>query len=435
VSFNLFDLFTQRKDASYVYDLDLIGGEQTDIYLRQYAINACANFLARTVSQSEFKTANKDVYYKLNVRPNPNQTATSFWQELVFKLITDNEVLVIQDDTQDLLIADSYTHNVKAVFPDTFSGVLVNDYQFQRSFSMDDVWFLQYNNDQLANYTNQLLSDYAKLFGRMVSFAMRNKQLRGIVDFSGATDLGSQAPKDKADGTKQESPAQRFINKLFHSFRDNDIAIVPLQKGVTYDEVSGKYSGADQSFDNIKALRDEAVDSVAEIIGIPPALMHGAQAEVDQNKQAFLDYCIAPLNQKIEDELNAKIINQANYQNDKIKVWGLNRPDPFKQAEAIDKITAVGTLSRNEVRGHFGYDPVAGGDEYYMTKNYQKITDNPQPESEDLNAKTINERRQAQGLKPLAGGDAIWLSNQQTPAIPTGLAPKGGDNDDEGNSN
>lgn len=134
MSFNLFDLFTQRKDASYVYDLDLIGGEQTDIYLRQYAINACANFLARTVSQSEFKTANKDVYYKLNVRPNPNQTATSFWQELVFKLITDNEVLVIQDDTQDLLIADSYTHNVKAVFPDTFSGVLVNELSIPAKF-------------------------------------------------------------------------------------------------------------------------------------------------------------------------------------------------------------------------------------------------------------------------------------------------------------
>lgn len=430
MNFNLFDLFTQRQDASFAYDLDLIGGQQTQIYLKQYALNTCASFLARTFSQSEFKTKNKAIYYKLNVRPNSNQTAASFWQELVFKLITDNEVLVIQDDTDDLLIADSYVHNEKAVHPGTFSGVVVNDYQFQRVFSMDDVWFIKYNNDNLATYTNQLLSDYANLFTRMISFAMRNKQLRATVDFSGVTSFSSQTPKNNSDGSQQENPAQKFIDKLFSAFRDNDIAIVPLQKGVKYDEVSSQYSGADQAFSDITAARKEAVDSVAEILGIPPALIHGAQAEIDQNEQEFFNYCIAPLNQKVENELNAKIISQSNYDTDKITVWGVNKPDPFKQAEAIDKITAVGALNRNEVRTRLGYEPVDGGDVYYMTKNYQAITDSPQPETDDLNAKTINERRQAQGLKPLAGGDAIWLSDKQTPAIPTGLATKGGENDD-----
>ena len=435
MSFNLFDLFTQRKDASFAYDLDLIGGQQTQVYLKQYALNTCASFLARTVSQSEFKTKNDALYYKLNVRPNYNQTATSFWQELIFKLITDNEVLVVQDDTGDLLIADSYVHNVKAVYPDNFSGVVVNDYQFQRVFGMDDVWFIKYNNDNLTTYTNQLLSDYANLFSRMISFAMRNKQLRATVDFSGVTSFDSQTPKDDANGNKKENPAQKFIDKLFSAFRDNDIAIVPLQKGIKYDEVSSQYSGADQAFSDITAARKEAVDSVAEILGIPPALIHGAQAEVDQNQQELLNFCIAPLNQKIEDEINAKAVSQSSYDQDKVTVWGLNKPDPFKQAEAIDKITAVGVLSRNEVRARLGYEPVDGGDVYYMTKNYQAITDSPQPETDDLNAKTINERRQAQGLKPLAGGDAIWLSDKQTPAIPTGLATKGGDNDDDSNSN
>ncbi|WP_225441978.1 phage portal protein [Lacticaseibacillus paracasei] len=335
MNFNLFDLFTQRKDASFAYDLDLIGGQQTQVYLKQYALNTCASFLARTVSQSEFKTKNVALYYKLNVRPNYNQTATSFWQELIFKLITDNEVLVVQDDTGDLLIADSYVHNVKAVYPDTFSGVVVNDYQFQRVFGMDDVWFIKYNNDNLTTYTNQLLSDYANLFSRMISFAMRNKQLRATVDFSGVTSFDSQTPKDDVNGNKKENPAQKFIDKLFSAFRDNDIAIVPLQKGIKYDEVSSQYSGADQAFSDITAARKEAVDSVAEILGIPPALIHGAQAEVDQNQQELLNFCIAPLNQKIEDELNAKAVSQSSYDQDKVTVWGLNKPDPFSKQKRL----------------------------------------------------------------------------------------------------
>lgn len=417
MNFNLFDLFTQRKDASFAYDLDLIGGQQTQVYLKQYALNTCASFLARTVSQSEFKTKNDALYYKLNVRPNYNQTATSFWQELIFKLITDNEVLVVQDDTGDLLIADSYVHNVKAVYPDTFSVVVVNDYQFQRVFGMDDVWFIKYNNDNLTTYTNQLLSDYANLFSRMISFAMRNKQLRATVDFSGTTSFDNQAPKDDANGNKKENPAQKFIDKLFSAFRDNDIAIVPLQKGIKYDEVSSQYSGADQAFSDITAVRKEAVDSVAEILGIPPVLIHGAQAEVGQSKQELLDYCITPLNQKIEDELNAKAIQKASYDNDKVTVWGLNKPDPFEQSEAIDKLTAVGNLSRNEIRAHFGYDPVDGGDDYYMTKNYQKITAEQADSDSDKDVQTINERRSKDGLPPIEGGDAIYMSSSDIPAI------------------
>ncbi|MEK2498195.1 phage portal protein, partial [Lacticaseibacillus casei] len=78
-----------------------------------------------------------------------------------------------------------------------------------------------------------------------------------------------------------------------------------------------------------------------------------------------------------------------------------NKPDPFNKEEAIDKITAVGVLSRNEVPARLGYEPVDGGDAYYITKNYQLLTDTPQPETDDINAKTINERPKAHALEPL----------------------------------
>ena len=241
---------------------------------------------------------------------------------------------------------------------------------------MDDVWFIKYNNDNLTTYTNQLLSDYANLFSRMISFAMRNKQLRATVDFSGVTSFDSQTPKDDANGNKKENPAQKFIDKLFSAFRDNDIAIVPLQKGIKYDEVSSQYSGADQAFSDITAARKEAVDSVAEILGIPPALIHGAQAEVDQNQQELLNFCIAPLNQKIEDELNAKAVSQSSYDQDKVTVWGLNKPNALNLSDAIDKLVSSGVYNRDTVRSWFGDDPIpdGSGQKYYITKNYEEAT-------------------------------------------------------------
>ena len=50
-----------------------------------------------------------DVYYKLNIKPNTDLSSDSFWQQVIYKLIYDNEVLIVVSDSKELLIADSFT--------------------------------------------------------------------------------------------------------------------------------------------------------------------------------------------------------------------------------------------------------------------------------------------------------------------------------------
>src|SRR5690606_26857037 len=99
-------------------------------HMKRLAIETCIAFLARTVSQSEFRIRNGDtyekgeLYYRLNTRPNKNMTASTFWQTFIHKLIYDNEVLVIQADDGDLLIADDFQQKEYAVYEDIFSNVV-----------------------------------------------------------------------------------------------------------------------------------------------------------------------------------------------------------------------------------------------------------------------------------------------------------------------
>ena len=51
---------------------------------------------------------------------------------MIDKLIRDNEVLIIKTDTDDLLIADTFTKNEFAIFEDTFRDVTVRSYTFKR---------------------------------------------------------------------------------------------------------------------------------------------------------------------------------------------------------------------------------------------------------------------------------------------------------------
>ena len=132
-------------------------------------------FLGRTISQSEFRVKNgeefekDELYYRLNVRPNKNMTASTFWESFIYKLIYDNEALIVQADDGDLLIADDFEHNEYAVFEDTFTNVTVKDYQFKRSFKQSEVIHLRYRNDKLSPLIDGLFTDYGDLFGRILS--------------------------------------------------------------------------------------------------------------------------------------------------------------------------------------------------------------------------------------------------------------------------
>src|SRR5690625_744231 len=123
--------------------------------MKRLAIEICISFLSRTISQAEFRVRNKEeylkneLYYRLNTRPNKNMTASTFWQKFIHKLIYDNEVLVIQADDGDLLIADSFQQKKYAVYEDIFSDIVVRDFEFDRTFKQSEVIHLKYGNERL----------------------------------------------------------------------------------------------------------------------------------------------------------------------------------------------------------------------------------------------------------------------------------------------
>ncbi|CXF35853.1 HK97 family phage portal protein [Streptococcus pneumoniae] len=61
--------------------------------------------------------------YILNVRPNKNESASEFWQKVIYRLLTKNEVLIVLSDDKQLLVADAFTRRRYALYDDTFEMV------------------------------------------------------------------------------------------------------------------------------------------------------------------------------------------------------------------------------------------------------------------------------------------------------------------------
>lgn len=360
----------RNKELESLFDLDLFSEEVPHrAYLKKMALETCINFIGRTISQSDFrfmvngKRQMDDWHYLLNVRPNTDQSAADFWQRFIYELIHENEVLVVLTDNNDLLIADDFTRNEYAVYPDIFTDVTVKDYTFKRSFNMDEVIYLTYNNEKLSKFMEEVFSDFADLFSRMIETSKRANQIRGTVDVEANQSLSNE----------NQEKLQNFINRLFNSFKNNLVAIVPKLKGFHYTEVAkGDVNG--KSIEEIINLKKSLIDDVADILGIPNVLVHGELAEYETSIRAYVKFCIGPLVKKIEDELNAKLIDKDDYlKGSRIEVKGITERDLIQHAEAVDKLVASGAFTRNEVRELFGAERSDNPelDKFVITKNYQ----------------------------------------------------------------
>ncbi len=367
-------IFKRNSELEYMFDADLLQDTSNRIYMKKLAIHTCVSFIARTISQSEFQVRDKgahkkdELYYRLNVRPNKNQTASTFWEDIINKLIHDNEALIIKTDDDDLLVADTFTHNEYAVFEDTFTDVTVKEYTFKRVFKQSEVLHLKYRNERLAPLIDGLYADYGDLFGRILNSQKRKNQIRSTVKVDALT----------AKSEKEMGKLQGFINKMYKAIGEREVAIIPEQPGFDYKEhFSGSGNGI-QSVEELNKVTGGFFDQVALALNIPLALIKGEMADVEKVTKNYMLYTINPLLKKIKDEINSKFFSKEEYlTNSKIMIKAISYQSIFDLATAVDKLRASGLMNGHEIRDELGLeradDPLL--DKYFITKNYQETSE------------------------------------------------------------
>ncbi|WP_102707009.1 phage portal protein [Terribacillus saccharophilus] len=368
---DLLSIFKRNEEVDVMLDLDLFEEKSNKAHLKRVAIETCIGLISRTISQSEFrvrkdkKTIKDEMYYKLNLRPNKNMSASYFWQKVVRKLIYDNDCLIIQSDTGDLLIADSFIKNEYAVMEDIFKNVIVKDYEFKRNFLMSEVIYIQYSNEKLSKLIDELFYDYGDLFGRLLEFQKRKNQIRATIDTAGVTGTNEQVLKK----------VQNFINRVYGAVRDKTVALIPQQKGYIYKEHQ-KDNAVGPSVEEINKVTDGFMAQVAAALGIPIVMLKGDMADLEKPTRNYMVFCVKPLVKKISDALNYSLVDRKDFLNGRhMEIRTPTYSNIFDLAKSIDKLIASGGWNRNELRDKVGDEMVDDPkmDEYVMTKNYESI--------------------------------------------------------------
>lgn len=345
----------------------------------EFLIHAAINLIANCISKCEFKTFCKgkeffgDEYYAWNYEPNINQNSSQFLQELVTRLLYNNECLVVESRGQ-LLIAESFNKEEYALNETVFTGVTRNGFTFGKTFLMSQVLYFRLNNRNIRCLLTNLCNGYNQLLKDAIEKYEKAGGEKGILTIDG------HAAGMKYGNKTFEEVFEELMSKRFEKFFKNRNAVLPLFSGFSYIPRTGAEQSKKSASEvkDITDLTDEVLMRVSQAFNIPVSLLKGDVSDVKDITKNFLTFCIDPVCDMISGEINRKRygkneVLKKNYL--KVDTSCTMHIDIFEIAEKIDKLVASGTFCIDELRKKLG-ETELGTEEaqtYYITKNYTKM--------------------------------------------------------------
>lgn len=366
--------FSEVDDVAFeMYELSCV-----ESYARDLAFFSCVNVIANAVSKCEFKTfvKNKEKkskdYYLFNVQPNLNDNSSRFMQEMVYRLYFENEVLIVPDNDGYLHIADGFTVVKKELYPNIYQNVSVGDFTFKREFLENEVIRLRLpERMKIKTIVDQMNTAYSKVLAYATDSYTKSKGRHIIL----------QPPSAGTGTDEQQKKRDNFISRKFKPFLEADNAVLNLPKGYVYSELNDRIStSGNNTSRDIKALVDDICDMTAKAFCIPPALLNGNVEGTKEAMSHFLTFCIDPLCDMIQEELNRKFYSRTQYLNGmfiRIDTKCILHTDLFEVATSIDKLISSGAFCINDIRVAVGDMPIDAdwAYEHFLTKNYALVAD------------------------------------------------------------
>ena len=340
---------------------------------KQLAVYIATSYIANALSGCEFKVIKGGeevqdmLYYRLNVSPNPNQSAAQFKNELVTRICVRSESLVVPHRENALYIADAYSEYPRALKDNLFLGITVENQAIGKRFPASDAYFFKLESRQVANLINGLYEDYSKLISAAIQGFMQGHGRKYKLKLEGY----------KAGDAEFNEYYEKVVKNQLRDFLRNENAVYPEFKGYELQELKHE---ADSSSGDILAMRKEVFDLVAQAYKIPTSMMYGNTNNTRDVLNQFLTFAIDPIAKLIGDEITRKSFTYMEWQTGSrvvVDTKSINHVDLFDVATDVDKLISSGVLCIDDLLIALGYQPLNTefSTAHFMTKNYELAED------------------------------------------------------------
>ena len=382
----MFDFLTQNKKGELVDLLDVIGVNLTRLQQAALAKHKAIGMIAKAIAQSEIVVTDghqritDDVYYRLNVRPNDNQTGTDFWYRVVTKLLEDGDALIVRvPESGKYYLATSYTTDNYVMFGKTYRNVTITDgvdqMTFARTIYADDALHLKYSSDKIRLYTDNALRSLNEVLNAIATMekVSRTPFFKYKVDAT-----TTFATKDK-NGKIQKLMLDDVVARLESQLKSKDLQVIkePTGTSLEYLGISSTVTAAE-----INSIAAEIGHLAAQAYDIPESVFDGTISEKSDATNEFITYAVAPVAEVINDTLHAKLIGEDDFiRGERCFVWlaHFKHIDVIDAAANLDKLRGIG-FTLDELFEMVGY-PALNTD--FSTQRALTLNYSPEGETAD----------------------------------------------------
>lgn len=355
----MFDFLFQKKNGEIQNYMDLITINLKKMEISKLAIEKAIGMIAKAIAKSEFiverngQRAKDDVYWMLNIRTNPNETATDFWINVVKKLLTNQECVIIHI-SDGLYLANTFTVSNSVMFPQIYSNIQITSngktINLNKSFVADDVIHLKSGNAKLKGYLNKILSIYDQTIGAMctVQKIANTPKLNLKMD--------SVAPiikRKRPDGTEMTLTLDEYKADIVKMIESDEIAVLSSTNSMMLEQF--KIESNVKAEEIVKMVK-EIYEETAYAFDIPEAVFLGKITEKADSSNEFVTYACSWIVEIINDSLNAKLVGKNAFLNGE-KLWidmsRFKHRDIVDCAAGLEKLRGLG-FSFDEIREMVG---------------------------------------------------------------------------------
>lgn len=369
---NLFDWLGRRVAVPRQM---VIAVEAENLYLRELALHIAVDYYAQAIANCEFqvfvdgKPEYNELYYALNVAPNPNTSGAEQKRRLVEKYFYDGRALMFPltfGEHSYLYVADGFGVEEDPLFGDRFVGINVGGTAVKKTFKATDAYCFRQGDRDIAALVNAVGESYGKL---MSSAASAYKASAGQ---KYTYDLGlDNRPAGNQDF---EEWYRKTVAEPVRTFLQADNGVFPLQAGRKLERLKGDA----RSVSDVLELRKDIFSTYGQALHIPLSMMEGNTTTLSDVIKSFLTFGVDPLARVLSDGFTRNTFSFARWRAGcriHVDTSHLSHNDFFDTADNADKLIRTGVACIDEVREALGLQPLntEWSRAHVMTKNNDAV--------------------------------------------------------------
>ena len=356
----MFEWLFKNNKGEVINLLDMITLNLTQVQLAAFAQEKAANMIAKAIAKSEImltrgeETRRDMEYYRLNIRPNDNETGTDFWYKLARDLVSTGEAVVVRMPNGKYYRANSWTCDNYVLFSKTYTGITITDgvdqVALRYGVSSDDILHFRFSSEKLRLLTDNVMDTLNETVNAIRSL----ETIANTPILKYKVDANLTFRRRTADGKEVRLTIDDVIKDLKDKIDSKKLTILTEQNGTSLEFMDTK---SKVSASELAAMTEVVNKECAAAYDIPLGVFNGQITEQSDATNEFITYAVSPVAEVINDTLNAKLVGETDYvRGERVFVWlaHFKHVDVVDAANSLDKLRAIG-FTLDEIRELVGF--------------------------------------------------------------------------------